>query len=71
MDDDKMTLKDIIALFAFLGVGLGLLMMVGTCGAVDQDKITLGESVGKLLKWLAVFSVSAVILVRILKEEDE
>lgn len=71
MDDDKMTLKDIIALFAFLGVGLGLLMMVGTCGAVDQDKITLGESVGKLLKWLVVFSVSAVILVRILKEEDE
>lgn len=71
MDDDKMTLKDIIALFAFLGVDLGLLMMVGTCGAVDQDKITLGESVGKLLKWLAVFSVSAVILVRILKEEDE
>jgi hypothetical protein len=71
MDDDRMTLKDIIALFAFLGVGLGLLMMVGTCGAVDQDKITLGESVGKLLKWLAVFSVSAVILVRILKEEDE
>ena len=71
MDDDKMTLKDIIALFAFLGVGLGLLMMVGTCGAVDQDKITLGESVGKLLKWLAVFSVSAVILATILKEEDE
>lgn len=71
MDDDKMTLKDIIALFAFLGVGLGLLMMVGTCGAVDQDKITLGESVGRLLKWLAVFSVSAVILATILKEEDE
>lgn len=71
MDDDKMTLKDIIALFAFIGVGLGLLMMVGTCGAVDQDKITLGESVGRLLKWLAVFSVSAVILATILKEEDE
>lgn len=71
MDDDKMTLKDIIALFAFLGVGLGLLMMVGTCGAVDQDKITLGESAGRLLKWLAVFSVSAVILATILKEEDE
>jgi len=71
MDDDKMTLKDIIALFAFIGVGLGLLMMVGTCGAVDQDKITLGESAGRILKWLAVFSVSAVILVRILKEEDE
>lgn len=71
MDDDKMTLKDIIALFAFLGAGLGLLMMVGTCGAVDQDKITLGESAGRLLKWLAVFSVSAVILATILKEEDE
>lgn len=71
MDDEKLTLKDILALFAFLGVGLGLLMMVGTCGAVDQDKITLGESVGKLLKWLAVFSVSAVILATILKEEDE
>ena len=71
MDDDKMTLKDIIALFAFLGVGFALLMMVGTCGAVDQDKITLGESAGRLLKWLAVFSVSAVILATILKEEDE
>lgn len=71
MDDDKLTLKDIIALFAFIGVGLGLLMMVGTCGAVDQDKITLGESAGKLLKWLAVFSVSAVVLAAILKEEDE
>lgn len=71
MDDDKMTLKDIIALFAFIGVGLGLLMMVGTCGAVDQDRITLAESAGRLLKWLAVFSVSAVILATILKEEDE
>ena len=71
MDDDKLTLKDIIALFSFFGVGLGLLMMVGTCGAVDQDKITLGESTGRLLKWLAVFSVSAVILATILKEEDE
>lgn len=71
MDDDKMTLKDIIALFAFIGVGLGLLMMIGTCGAVDQDKITLGESAGKLLKWLVVFSVSAGILIKTLKEEDE
>lgn len=71
MDDDKMTLKDIIALFAFIGVGLGLLMMIGTCGAVDQDKITLGESAGRLLRWLVVFSVSAVILIKVLKEEDE
>ncbi len=71
MDDDKMTLKDIIALFAFIGVGLGLLMMIGTCGAVDQDKITLGESAGRLLRWLVVFSVSAGILIKTLKEEDE
>lgn len=71
MDDDKMTLKDIIALFAFIGVGLGLLMMIGTCGAVDQDRITLGESAGRLLRWLVVFSVSAVILIKTLKEEDE
>lgn len=71
MDDDKMTLKDIIALFAFIGVGLGLLMMIGTCGAVDQDKITLAESAGRLTKWLVVFSISAGILIKTLKEEDE
>lgn len=71
MDDDKMTLKDIIALFAFIGTGLGLLMMIGCLGAIDGEKVTVAQSAKKILVWLAVFSISGITLAKILNEEDE
>jgi len=71
MDDEKLTLKDIIALFAFLGVGFALLMMIGTCGAIDQEKMTTARAAKKIIGWLAVFAVSGITLAKLLHEEDE
>lgn len=70
MDDDKMTFRDVILLFSILGMTLSILMMVGICGGLDQDKITFAEAIKKSAIWMAVFIASVVGIIKGEKEEE-
>lgn len=70
MDDDKMTFRDVILLFSILGMTLSILMMVGICGGLDQDKITFAEAIKKSAIWMVVFIASVVGIIKGEKEEE-
>ena len=70
MDDDKMTFRDVVLLFSILGMTLSILMMVGICGGLDQDKITFAEAIKKSAIWMVVFIASVVGIIKGEKEEE-
>ncbi|MBO4705822.1 MAG: hypothetical protein J5647_08830 [Spirochaetaceae bacterium] len=70
MDDDRMTSKDLILLFSILGMTLSILMLVGICGGLDQDKITFAEAMKKSAIWMVVFIASVVGIIKGEKEEE-
>ncbi len=70
MDDDRMTSKDLILLFSIIGMTLSILMMVGICGGLDQDKITFAEAIKKSAIWMVVFIASVVGIIKGEKEEE-
>ena len=70
MDDDKMTFRDVILLFSILGMTLSILMMVGICGGLDQDKITFAEAMKKSIIWMVIFAASVFGIVKGEREEE-
>jgi hypothetical protein len=70
MDDDRMTSKDLILLFSILGMTLSILMLVGICGGLDQDKITFAEAMKKSAIWMVVFIASVFGIIKGEKEEE-
>lgn len=70
MDDDKMTFRDVILLFSILGMTLSILMMVGICGGLDQDKITFAEAIKKSAIWMVIFAASVFGIVKGEREEE-
>ena len=70
MDEDKMTFRDVVLLFSSLGMTLSILMMVGICGGLDQDKFTLAEAIKKSAIWMVVFIASVIGIIRSEREEE-
>ena len=70
MDDDKMTFRDVVLLFSILGMTLSILMMVGICGGLDQDKITFAEAMKKSIIWMVIFAASVFGIVKGEREEE-
>lgn len=70
MNDDNMTLKDLIILFSSLGLMLSILMLVGICGGLDQDKITFAEAMKKSIIWMVIFAASVFGIVKGEREEE-
>ena len=70
MNDDRMTSKDLILLFSIIGMAFSVLMLVGICGGLDQDKITFTEAIKKSAIWMVVFIASVVGIIKGEKEEE-
>lgn len=70
MDDDKMTFRDVILLFSILGMTLSILMMLGICGGLDQDKITFAKAMKKSIIWMVIFAASVFGIVKGEREEE-
>lgn len=70
MNDDRMTIKDLILLFSIIGMAFSVLMLVGICGGLDQDKITFAEAMKKSAIWMVVFIASVVGIIKGEKEEE-
>lgn len=70
MDDDKMTFRDVVLLFSILGMTLSILMLVGICGGLDQDKITFAEAMKKSIIWMVIFAASVFGIVKGEREEE-
>jgi len=70
MNDDNMTVKDLIILFSSLGLMLSILMLVGILGGLDQDKITFAEAMKKSIIWMVIFVASVFGIVKGEREEE-
>lgn len=67
---DKMTLKDIIELFSLIGLFVSLLIILGICGGLEQDQITISETLRDCIPWAVIFTASAIGLIKTGGDED-
>ena len=67
---DKMTLRDIIELFSLIGLFVSLLIILGICGGLEQDQITISETLRDCIPWAVIFTVSAIGLIKTGGDED-
>ena len=70
MHKDELSLKDIILFLSLIGMLISLVMMVGTAGAVECDKLTILEGAMREIVWVIILILSGIGIIKIQKEEE-
>lgn len=70
MHKDELSLKDIILFLSLIGMLISLVMMVGTAGAVECEKLTILEGAKREIIWVIILILSGIGIIKIQTEEE-